>query len=72
MISTDTRSKYLIDTDQLAQKMEAGEHVKLVDASYFLPNSGKDGSDEFIARRINDETVYFDISKICDPDSNLP
>lgn len=71
MIATDTRSKYLIETDQLAQKIEAGEQVKILDASFFLPNSGKNGADEFVARRI-ENAVFFDISKISDPNSDLP
>lgn len=63
---------YLIETEQLAQKLEAGEQVKLVDATLFMPASGKNAADEFVARRITDDTVLFDVCKVVDPDSSLP
>lgn len=33
---------------------------------------GKNAAEEFNARRVTDSTVFFDITKVVDPDSKLP
>lgn len=45
--------------------------VKIVDGSWHLPPTGRDGAAEFAAAHIPG-AVYFDLDQISDPDSDLP
>ena len=45
--------------------------VKIVDGSWHLPPTGRDGTAEFAAGHIPG-AVYFDLDRISDPDSDLP
>ncbi len=67
----DFSNRGLIETAELAQLLESGTKVKIVDATYIMPGSPIDGRDLYEQRRI-DGAVYFDIDRIADPDSALP
>lgn len=60
----------LVSTDWLAERLDAPDLV-IVDASYYLPDAGRDGHAEFLEQRIPG-AVFFDIDEIADTDSNLP
>jgi thiosulfate/3-mercaptopyruvate sulfurtransferase len=60
----------LVSTDWLAERLNAPD-VRIVDGSWFLPDAGRDGKQEFAAAHIPG-TVFFDIDDIADNDSGLP
>jgi thiosulfate/3-mercaptopyruvate sulfurtransferase len=60
----------LVSTDWLAQHLDAPD-VRVVDASYYLPNEGLDPRAEFEAHHIPG-AVFFDIDEIADEKSALP
>ena len=60
----------LVDTAWLAAHLEAPD-VRVVDASYYLPNEGLDPRAEYEASHIPG-AVFFDIDDIADSDSPLP
>ena len=60
----------LVDTDWLAARLGAPD-VGIVDATYFLPGSGRDAEAEYRERHIPG-AVFFDIDRIRDPDDPLP
>jgi thiosulfate/3-mercaptopyruvate sulfurtransferase len=60
----------LASTDWLAAHL-SDPKVKVLDASYHLPNVDRDADAEFLAKRIPG-AVRFDIDDICDPDDALP
>lgn len=70
--SSATRQKYLVETHELAEALSSGQKVKLIDATWYMPNSGKTGHEDHILRRLTDDTVFFDHDKICDTTSSLP
>jgi thiosulfate/3-mercaptopyruvate sulfurtransferase len=60
----------LVSTDWLGRELGApGLHV--VDASWFLPGTGRDARAEYEAAHIPG-AVFFDLDEISDPDSALP
>lgn len=60
----------LVDPDWLANHLgESG--LRVVDASWHLPNSGRDAASEYRAAHIPG-AVFFDIDRIADTDSALP
>lgn len=67
--ATDTRS-WLVSTDWLADHLHAPD-VIVIDASWHLPGSGRDGHAEYLEERIPG-AVFFDIDAICDDASDLP
>ncbi len=62
--------KHLVSTQWLADRLDAPDIV-VVDASYYLPDAGRDGRAEYEEQRIPG-AVFFDIDDIADSDSPLP
>lgn len=60
----------LVSTDWLAQHLGAPD-VKIADATYFLPSSGRNAREKYQEAHIPG-AVFFDIDDIADPDSPLP
>lgn len=60
----------LVSTEWLAQHLSAPD-VCVVDASWYLPDAGRDAGAEYKARHIPG-AVFFDIDEVCDTDSPLP
>lgn len=60
----------LVSTEWLAEHLKAPD-IRIVDASWYLPNMNRDGKKEYAARHIPG-AVYFDIEEISDTDSDLP
>lgn len=60
----------LVSTEWLARHMNAPD-VRVVDASWYMPQAGRDPKAEFRAEHIPG-AVYFDIDDIADTDSDLP
>ena len=60
----------LVDAGWLADHLgEAG--LRVVDASWHLPNSGRDAESEYLGGHVPG-AVFFDIEAVSDPDSPLP
>lgn len=60
----------LVSTDWLAEHLKAPD-LRIVDASWYLPNMNRDGKKEYAERHIPG-AVYFDIDEIADTESGLP
>ncbi len=60
----------LVSTSWLAGRLDAPDLV-IVDASYYLPDAGRNGYEEFQEQRIPG-AVFFDIDEIADTDSPQP
>lgn len=60
----------LVTTDWLADHLEAPD-IAILDASWHLPGSGRDGHEEFLEGHIPGAR-FFDIDDICDETSPLP
>ena len=60
----------LVSTQWLAEHLQAPD-VQVVDASWYLPDMGRDAKAEYMAAHIPG-AVYFDIDEICDTDSPHP
>ena len=60
----------LVSTSWLADRLDAPDII-VVDASYYLPDAGRDGLSEFLEQRIPG-AVFFNIDEIADTDSPLP
>ncbi|MBX3560227.1 MAG: 3-mercaptopyruvate sulfurtransferase [Sphingomonas sp.] len=60
----------LVSTDRLAAESGAPD-LRVLDASFFLPGSGRDARAEYEAAHIPG-AMFFDIDAIADPDSPLP
>lgn len=60
----------LVSTDWLAGELGAAD-LKLVDASWFLPDAGRDGRAEYEAAHIPGAS-FLDLEAVSDPDSDLP
>lgn len=60
----------LVSTEWLARHLDHPA-VKVVDATYFLPNAGKDGRAEYLKAHIPG-AVFFDIEDISDNSTDLP
>lgn len=67
---TYASSHALVSTEWLASHLEAPD-VRVVDASWFMPASGRDGHAEYDREHIPG-AVYFDINDIADQASPLP
>ncbi|MDI9349887.1 MAG: rhodanese-like domain-containing protein [Candidatus Symbiobacter sp.] len=62
----------LISCLALHEQLETAPHrVKLVDATWFLPNDGRNGFDEYQKAHIAG-AVFFDLDQICDRQTALP
>lgn len=60
----------LVSAVWLAQHLDTPD-VRVVDASWYLPDAGRDAKAEYRAAHIPG-AVFFDIDEICDTDSKLP
>lgn len=60
----------LVSTEWLAAELGAPD-LRIADATYFLPGTGRDARAEYEAGHIPG-AVYFDIDDIADPDSTFP
>src|SRR5437764_505711 len=63
-------SRWLVTTDWLAQRLDAGDLV-VVDGSYYLPTVKRDAAAEYLAGHIPG-AVRFDIDAIADHSIALP
>jgi thiosulfate/3-mercaptopyruvate sulfurtransferase len=63
--------KNLVSTHWLADKGWTAPDIVIVDASYYLPDAGRDGRAEYEEQRIPG-AVFFDIDDIADTNSPLP
>ena len=62
--------EHLVSTHWLEQRLDAPDIV-IVDASYYLPDAGRNGREEYYEQRIPG-AVFFDIDEISDDTSDLP
>ena len=60
----------LVGTEWLAERLGA-PNLRVVDATFFLPGTGRDARDEYQRRHIPG-AVFFDIDQIRDPENPLP
>lgn len=70
MTDSVPQRKWLVSTEWLAAHIDAPDIV-VVDASWHLPGTDRNGRDEYLERRIPD-AVFFDIDEISDDTSDLP
>ncbi len=61
----------MISSLKLNELRQKTQGLKIFDSSYFLPNTGIVGFDNFKKEHIKD-SVFFDIDKISNPNDNLP
>ncbi len=66
----DSKTDAVVDTAWLADHLGAPD-VRVVDASYYLPNEGLSGREEYQAHHIPG-AVFFDIDEIADSTNPLP
>ena len=60
----------LVSTKELLENID-NPNIVILDGTYHLPNIQRDGEEEFESGHIQG-AKYFNIDKICDPDSDLP
>lgn len=60
----------LVSTDWLERHLDAPD-VRVVDATFYLPNDQRDAAEEYSFRHIPG-AVFFDIDEICDAETELP
>jgi len=65
-----TNPEALVSTDWLAAHLNAPD-VRVIDASFFLPNQNRDARREYDAEHIPG-AVFFDVNEIADPATDLP
>lgn len=70
MTTATPASRWLITPAQLADRMKQND-VVVVDASFYLPNAGRDAHAEYRQGHIPG-AVFFDIDKIADDSTDLP
>ncbi|MEO1001338.1 MAG: rhodanese-like domain-containing protein, partial [Pseudomonadota bacterium] len=67
---SESDPQLLVSTEWLEDHLGAPD-LKLLDASWYLPDMGRDAKAEFAERRIPG-AQYFDIDEIADTESGLP
>lgn len=67
---TDEATSPLVTTEWLAARLDAPD-IRIVDASWYLPQAQRDPKAEYAAAHIPG-AVFFDIDEICDLDSPYP
>ncbi|HSC19536.1 MAG TPA: 3-mercaptopyruvate sulfurtransferase [Rhizomicrobium sp.] len=65
-----TLSSPLVSTEWLAEHLDAPD-VRIADASWYLPEAGRDAKAEYRAAHIP-HAVFFDIEDLSDDETNLP
>ena len=72
-ISAPERSKYLIETDEVAALIEEGNaNLRIINASFYPPGGPIDGELQHEEHRLTETAQYFSIADVVDPDSKLP
>ncbi len=67
------RDQFLIETEQLHDELMKKEpKLKILNATWYMPNDPRDAKKEHLDSRITKATQYFDIDKIALPGSHLP
>ncbi len=61
----------LVSTEQLAEQIESSPTLRVADASWHMPASGRDPKAEYAARRIPG-ALFFDIDGLSDDKTSLP
>jgi thiosulfate/3-mercaptopyruvate sulfurtransferase len=69
-VKTASNVLVLIETEALAERLQ-DPHLRLVDASWHMPNIPRNAAQEFQAKRLPG-AVFFDIDAIADTSSSLP
>lgn len=69
-MTTHARPESLVTTEWLAGRLDDPK-VRIVDATWYLPNAGRVGRADYDARHIPG-AVFWDIDKIADPATPLP
>ena len=64
------KNKYLVSTDWLAEHLKK-EHLRVIDASWYLPSEGRSPSEEYKKSHIP-TAIYFDLDSFSDQESSLP
>ena len=64
--SASLRSQYFISTDELQKQLDQKADMKLVNATWYMPNSDHDAWREHLCSRITLDTVFFDHDEVCD------
>ena len=60
-----------IEPDDLKLKINKNKYIKILDATFYLPDSGLNAEKEYNYKHIKG-AVFFDINKIADPQNSLP
>jgi thiosulfate/3-mercaptopyruvate sulfurtransferase len=60
----------LVETEWLAEHLDSPD-VRIVDASWYMPDQGRDAKAEFVEGHIPG-AVFFDIDEVCDKTTTLP
>ena len=60
-----------IEPDDLKLKINKNKYIKILDATFYLPDSGLNAEKEYNDKHIKG-AVFFDINKIADPQNSLP
>ena len=60
-----------IEPDDLKLKIKKNKYIKILDATFYLPDSGLNAEKEYNDKHIKG-AVFFDINKIADPQNSLP
>ena len=60
-----------LEPNELIEKINKGHNLKILDATFFLPNSNLNAEDEFNKEHIPN-AIFFDINKIANPNDPLP
>jgi thiosulfate/3-mercaptopyruvate sulfurtransferase len=63
-------SPYIVSTEWLARRLDAPD-IAIIDASWHLPQTGRNAKAEFMAERIPG-AQFFDIDEVADTSSTLP
>ena len=72
LFSTSLRSKYFIQTQELQTLLDKSENVKLVNGTWYMPNSGNDAWKEHLGARITQDAAFFDHDEVCDKKNPYP
>tara|TARA_B110000091_G_scaffold145263_1_gene155000 strand:- start:1140 stop:1502 length:363 start_codon:yes stop_codon:yes gene_type:complete len=63
--------KLFIEPKDLSINIKTQNNLKIIDATFYLPDSGLIAKDEYNKKHIH-KAVFFDINNIADPNNHLP
>ena len=72
MQSPSLRSSYLIESSELSALLSSKAPLRLINATWYMPNMKRDAWQEHLEKRITKDTVFFDHDEICDKTNPLP